>query len=74
MQSASTRLRIYELCEVTRSGGFRFGVNFYSSPRHAFAFSALTLLVGRQEGHPACIKTEWWGAGMVICLEHMACS
>ena len=32
------------------------------------AFSALTLLVGRQEGHPAC-KTEWWGAGVVICLE-----
>ena len=23
------------------------------------AFSALTLLVGRQEGHPACKKTEW---------------
>ena len=23
----------------------------------AFAFSALTLLVGRQEGHPACKKT-----------------
>jgi len=33
-----------------------------------FAFSALTLLVGRQEGHPACKKTEWWGAGVVICL------
>jgi len=33
-----------------------------------FAFSALALLVGRQEGHPACKKTEWWGAGMVICL------
>ena len=33
---------------------------------------ALTLLVGRQEGHPACIKTEWWGAGMVICLERGA--
>jgi len=31
-------------------------------------FSALTLLVGRQEGHPAC-KKQWWGAGMVICLE-----
>jgi len=28
----------------------------------------LTLLVGRQEGHPACKKTEWWGAGVVICL------
>jgi len=30
------------------------------------AFSALTLLVGRQEGHPA------WGAGMVVCLEQGA--
>jgi len=34
------------------------------------------MLVGRQEGHPACKKTEWWGAD-VICLEcgadlHMA--
>ena len=35
-------------------------------------FSALTLLVGRQEGHPACKKTEWWGAGVVICLERGA--
>jgi len=29
-------------------------------------------LVGRQEGHPACKKTEQWGAGMVICLERGA--
>ena len=36
------------------------------------AFSALTLLVGRQEGHPACKKTQWWGAGTVICLERGA--
>ena len=36
------------------------------------AFSALTLLVGRQEGHPVCKKTEWWGAGVVICLERGA--
>ena len=36
------------------------------------AFSALTLLVGRQEGHTACKKLEWWGAGMVICLERDA--
>ena len=35
-------------------------------------FSALTLLVGRQEGHPACKKLEWWGAGVVICLERGA--
>ena len=37
-----------------------------------FAFSALTLLVGCQEGHPACKKTEWWGVGVVICLEQGA--
>jgi len=30
------------------------------------------LLVGRQEGHPACKTTEWWGAGVVICLERGA--
>jgi len=36
------------------------------------SFSALTLLVGRQERHPACKKTEWWGAGVVICLERGA--
>jgi len=30
------------------------------------AFSALTLLVGWQE------KTEWWGTGVVICLERGA--
>ena len=35
-------------------------------------FSALTLFVGRQEGHPACKKLEWWGTGMVICLERDA--
>jgi len=36
------------------------------------AFSALTLLVGRQEEHPACKKTEWWGDGVIICLERGA--
>ena len=39
-------------------------------PLHAF--SALTLLVGQQKGHPACKTTEWWGAGMVICLKRDA--
>jgi len=28
-------------------------------------------VVGRQEGHPAC-KKQWWGAGVVICLERGA--
>jgi len=26
-----------------------------------------------KEGHPACKKLEWWGIGMVICLEQGAC-
>ena len=32
------------------------------------AFSALMLLVGHQEGHPACKKTEWWDVDVVICM------
>jgi len=27
--------------------------------------SALTLLIGQQEGHPAC-KNEWWDAGVAV--------
>ena len=42
------------------------------SPYFATNFSAMILLVGRQEGHPACKKTEQWGAGMVICLKRGA--
>ena len=30
------------------------------------AFSALTLLVGWQEGHPACKNLEWCDAGVVV--------
>ena len=41
---------------------------FYAVP----VFSALTLLVGRQEGHLACKKLSGGGAGMVICLEQDA--
>ena len=41
-------------------------------PFNGLLSGVLTLLVGRQEGHPACKKTERWGAGMVICLERGA--
>ena len=47
----------------------------------SFAFSALTLLVGQQEGHPACkkiwgdgggehwlVRMEWRPAGWSVCL------
>jgi len=40
----------------------------------ALAFSALTLLVGRQEGHPACKKLSGgmlaWFSGMRCRLVH----
>ena len=29
-------------------------------------------VVGQQEGHPACKKTEWWSAGVAVCLEQDA--
>jgi len=57
-------------------------VNFVHAMNAAYHYatpptSALTLLVWQQEGHLACKKTEWWGVGVVICLEigadlHMA--
>jgi len=36
------------------------------------AFSALMLLIGRQEVHPACKKQSDGGAGVVVCLEQGA--
>ena len=42
--------------------------------RNVNAFSALTLLVGWQEGHPVCKELSGWGAGMVFCLERGAYS
>ena len=45
----------------------------FTFTKHVIASSALTLLVGRQEGHPACKKlTEWWGVGVVVCLVRSA--
>jgi len=46
----------YTNCHITKI--------FWLSKR-LWSFSALTLLVGRQEG-------QWWGAGVVICLEQGA--
>jgi len=49
------------------------------------AFSALTLLVGRQEEHPACkkwgngggghclVRMEWCPAGWSVCLPRNTC-
>jgi len=48
-------------CETSKSAKQALMINYkvvYIFAFSAFAFSALTLLVGRQEGHPACKKTE----------------
>ena len=60
----------YYCCHVGISRRFSvFNFNIINITENSSAFSALTLLVWRQEGHPVCKKTEWWGAGVVICLE-----
>jgi len=46
--------------------------NFLSCMFAVMCLQCLTLLVGWQEGHLACKKTEQWGTGMVICLERGA--
>jgi len=43
-------------------------LNFYDNTE--FTFSALTLLVGRQEGHPACKKLS---GEMLAWLSRMRC-
>jgi len=53
-------------------GGGLFGV-FFTFSVQTVAFSALMLLVGRQEGHPACKKTEWWDAGVVVWSKWQTC-
>jgi len=39
---------------------------------HTHCFIGQQLLVGQKERHPACKKTKWWGAGIVVCLEQGA--
>ena len=58
-------------CTVVQINSSRF-IDMQSVCNFFLAFSALTPLVGRQEGHPACKKTEWCGTGVVICLEQGA--
>ena len=54
------------------AGSYRRSVRRLFVIHACCAFSALTLLVGRQEGHPACKKLSGRGAGVVICLERGA--
>jgi len=46
---------------------------FYSSNSSLIAFSALTLLVGRQEGHPACKNSGGVLAWLSVWSEVQTC-
>jgi len=46
--------------------------DLYNIYRVGHAFSALTLLVGRQEGHPACKKLSGGVLAWLFCLERDA--
>jgi len=49
-------------------------VAVYLTVSQSTAFSDLMLLVGRQEGHPACKITEWWGdAWLFVWSEVQTC-
>ena len=54
---------ILHLCTFVKYLKTIININCYT-----FAFSALTLLVGGRKGIWP-VKTEWWGAGVVVCLE-----
>jgi len=62
-------LLIQSLLYLQQAKNVRTNENITAQNLTIVAFSALTLWVGWQEGHPACKKTEWWGTGVVICLE-----
>ena len=49
------------------------GILAYDAQRRWVGFSALTLLVGRQEGHPACKKSMWgWRRWALVSPDGLA--
>ena len=55
--------------EIYHVGQFRLVSFLPDLLRGTSLFSALILLLGHQEEHVVCKKFEWWGAGIVICLD-----
>jgi len=51
--------------EITLKYALKLWFNFNFGLKADFAFSAMTLLVGRQEGHPAC-KKPWGFVGALL--------
>ena len=59
------------LCTLCLRCGLIIIAVFNPSDLYYLAFSALMLLVGQQEGIRP-VKTDWWSADVVICLERGA--
>jgi len=56
-------IRLSSVC--TAHAPYSASWNFPQCVYAIYAFSALTLLVGRQEGHLACKKVGWWRWALV---------
>ena len=64
-------MQVASLPQVKSFSSYRCSVDILSQLlNQILAFSVLTLLIGWQEGQKNLF--EWWGAGMVICLEQGA--
>ena len=63
IQKGATSIPVYVLTVVFFPGGPGLAGIGMSPFWILLDFSALTLLVGRQEGHPACKKTWCWFVG-----------
>jgi len=73
-------LKFYSNVQVTYDPLTSFHIKRLINLHRHVAFSALTLLVGQQEGHPACkkrgdgggghwlVRIEWHPAGWSVCL------
>ena len=64
-------MQVASLPQVKSFSSYRCSADILSQLlNQILAFSVLTLLIGWQEGQKHLF--EWWGAGMVICLEQGA--
>jgi len=62
--AAAWCIAVFQFPDKLLATAAALALNFHFS----FAFGAS---VGHQEEHPAGKKIEWWGAGMVMCLERV---
>jgi len=73
LQDIQVLLMLYAWFVQTLESLESLGIKMLKFPGLDYStFTALTLLLWQREGHLVCKKTEWWDAGMVVCLGHGA--